>query len=217
MEAHLRAMLGGGDNANDPEIQKYLEQIGSQFGNAMEQLAKMSPEDLEKQMSEAMKMLTEDSMVNNVLDQRDEILKTLETAGSVPPEELAKFKADPEYFELKMRESFEQMKGMFSDPEMMKSMAEAMSGMSELFGAQNELMGDLQKLASSGDLSDDKIEEARLTLLQSDHADNPLLAEMMKSDEMVDLLRDPVAWKKSVKEGLKGMGGGFLDPAKLEL
>ena len=213
----MRAMLGGGDNANDPEIQKYLEQIGSQFGNAMEQLAKMSPEDLEKQMSEAMKMLTEDSMVNNVLDQRDEILKTLETAGSVPPEELAKFKADPEYFELKMRESFEQMKGMFSDPEMMKSMAEAMSGMSELFGAQNELMGDLQKLASSGDLSDDKIEEARLTLLQSDHADNPLLAEMMKSDEMVDLLRDPVAWKKSVKEGLKGMGGGFLDPAKLEL
>lgn len=195
---------------NDPETLKYLEQMGDQFGSAMEQLAKMSPEELEKQMEQAMKLLTGSDILDSVISQQDEILRTLEASGTVPPEELAKFKADPDYFELKMRESFDQMQGMFKDPEMVQAMTSAMTGMKELFGSSQALAGEMSKLLEGGDLTDDdKLEEARLQLLSGDFGSNPLLEEMLKSDELKGVLKDPKKWRESVKEGVAGMKGGF--------
>jgi len=203
---HLRSMFG--DSLSNPETQKYLEQMGQQFGAAMEQLSKMSPEELEKQMQEAMKLMSDSSIVDSVVQNKEEILKTLESSGTVPPEELARFKTDPEYFELKMRESFDQMQDIFGNPDAIKTMTETMKGMGELFDSQGELLGDISKLLDHGDLTDDtKIEEARLKLLSGDFSDNPVLKQMIGNDEMQDLLKDPKKWRDNVKEGTKGLFG----------
>ena len=200
--------LGGMDMAkiaeamNDPETLKAFEQMGGQMAEAMKGLSKMTPEELTKQMEEAMKMLTQDDLVDSILENRDEVLKQVEESGTVPPEELAKFKADPAYFELKMRESFEQMQGLFEDPDMMKTMAEAMSGMQDMMNDPNmltEMLGDFT--------SDEKIEEARLELLSGQ---NPALTAMFDSEEMQAILKDSKKFRETVKEGQEGMMGDEL-------
>jgi len=207
-DSDLRRMIE--EAMADPEAQAQMEALGQNFGAAMEQLARMSPEELEEQLQQAMNLLTEDSMVDNMVANRDEIIKQLEMTGGIPPEELARFKTDPQYFELKMRESFDQMKGMFNDPEVMKSMAEAMGSMQDILNSQQDVMDEISKLVSSGELSDDdKIEEARLTLLKGDYGENPILAEMMKADEMQEILQDKKKWRDSVKEGMASLNGSL--------
>jgi hypothetical protein len=179
------------DALKDPETLKQLEQMGEQFTAAMDQLSKMSPEQLEKQMQAALSMLTEPEMVDTVIDQRDAILQQLEAAKTVPAEELARMKADPAYFELKMRESFDQMKDILSDPAYLKLATEAMGSIK---GGLKGLLGD--SLASLN--SDEKIEEARLEMLKGD---NPLAKVFESSPEMKAILNDPQKWKETVKEG----------------
>jgi hypothetical protein len=202
----LRSMFA--DALQDPETQQYLEQMGQQFGAAIEQLSQMSPEQLEQQMQEAMKLLTQGDMVETVIQQREEIIKSLEASGGVPPEELARYKSDPAYFELKMRESFDQMKGLLTDPEYVKTMSEAMGGMKELLSAEGGLFNELEALMGSGDLTDDsKIEKARLELLSGKFDDNKLLKDMIDTDEMQALLNNPKKWRDSVKEGSRNLVG----------
>lgn len=204
--ALLESLMGGADMAqmqqlwaealNDPATMKQMEAMGAEFAQAMEQLTKLSPDELEKQMQEAVNMLTEDSMVDAVIEKRDEVLKQLEMTKAVPAEELARFKADPEYFELKMRESFDQMKGIFSDPTYMNKLSEAMGSLGNM---KQMLQGSF-----SEELNDDtKIEEARLQILKGD---NPLLSQMFgDSEELQELVKDPKKWKEAVKEGFSGM------------
>jgi hypothetical protein len=116
--AGLLDSFGGGDLSQlqelwqdamkDPEAMKQFEQMGDTFKQAMEQMSKMSPEELQKQMQSVLGMLGENDILEGVLKKKDEIIAQLEATHAVPVEELAKYKADPEYFELKMRESFEQ-------------------------------------------------------------------------------------------------------------
>lgn len=182
------------DALKDPATMKQFEQMGTQFASALEQLGKMSPEQLEQQMQAALSMLTEDSMVDTVVQQRDAILAQLEATGSVPADELARFKADPKYFELKMRESFDQMKGILQDPEYLKLATQAMGSVAGgAGGGLPILLGDALK----GLDDDDKIEEARLQLLKGD---NPL-AKLFDTPEMKDILHDPKKWKDTVKQG----------------
>ena len=193
----------------DPEAREYLESMGHNFEQAMEQLAKMSPDEMKKQMEDAMASLTDSSMIDAIVGQRDEVLKQLEMTKTVPAEELAKMKADPQYFELKMRESFGQIKDMFSNPEMAGYMTEAIKGMTEMFSASGELFQEIEKLASTGEFTDDsKIEEARIQLLKGDFANNPLLSEMLGKDEMMDIVKDPVKFRQGVKEGQRALGLG---------
>lgn len=187
---------------NDPETMKAFEEMGDQFGSAMEGLASMSPEALAQQMEDAMKMLTDDSLVDSILENKAEVLKQIEESGTVPPEELARFKSDPAYFELKMRESFDQMKDIFDDPEMMKSMTDAMSGMQDMMGDP-----DMMKNMLGDFTSDEKIEEARLELLSGD---NPTLTAMFDTPEMQGILKDPKKFRDTVKEGQQGMMGDEL-------
>ena len=197
------------DAMKDPETRKMMDQMGDQFGAALEQLSKMSPEEIQQQMQDAFKMMSEGSMVDDILEKREEVLKQLEESKTVPAEELAKFKADPEYFELRMRESFDQMKDLFGDPDMVKTMTDAMGGMKNLMDSGGALMKELNDVLSGGDLEDDeKIEEARLKLLNGDFSDNPFLKEMMDNDEMKALLKDKKKWAESVKEGMSGLLGG---------
>lgn len=221
MEDLMAKMAGGGgggaddlmkmleETLNDPETKQMYDQLGDTFTQALDQLSKLSPEDLEKQMAEAFNMMTNGPMVDQVVNNREDVLKQLAASGTVPPEELVKMKNNPEYFELKMRESFDQMKQLMGDPSMQKVMAETFSGMKELFDGSAGGGGDLfnnmaQLFGSAAELSDPtKIEEVRLTLLsgQGPVADNPFLKELLKDEEMQALLKNPAKFRASVMEG----------------
>merc|ERR1712224_1039904 len=194
----------------DPE---QMKQMADGFGlndlpqmdEVMKMMADMDPEELAKQMQEAMELFGGDDMMANMIGQQDEILKVLEETGAIDPEELAKYKADPEFFEQKMKESMDEMKKMFSDPEMMNQAAEGMKTAQEFYknpDAMNDMMGELLK-----DLSDEDIESVRQMFIGGDG--DPMMKELLGSintAELEDVLQDPVKWRKTVKEGLGILG-----------
>ena len=214
--ADMLNMMGGGaesmaelqkmiqESLQDPETQKYLEQMGSQLTDAMETLSKMSPEEIHEQMKQAFDVLGNDDMISGLIEQREQVIQNLEGVGIIPPEELARMKADPQYFELKMRESFDQMKDVFNSPDMMKGMAEAMGGMKELMDSGDALLGEMAKLFDAEN-NDETIEEARLEILRGGFSDNPMFQEFFGGDDVQELLKDPVKWRKAVKDGQEDM------------
>jgi hypothetical protein len=188
----------------DPETMKQMEAMGDQFSNALEELSKMSPEQLQQQMEEALSMLTDGDMAETIMSKKDEVLANLEKTGMVSDEELAKFKADPEYFELKMRESFDQMKGIFNDPDMIKAATESMQ-------SSSQLMQEMSRAFTEGLDTDEKIEEARLEIMKNPELkSNPMLSSMFDSEDFKDIISDPKKWRESVKEGQQAFlsGGG---------
>jgi len=192
----------------DPKMLEELSGLGSQLDEVMKLMASMSPEELEKQMKDAMEMLQSGDMMKDMLKHQDEILKTLEQSGTVSAEELAKFKTDPEYFEQKMKESFEQMGALFNDPEMLKLATDSMAGLGELYknpGKMNDMMAEMMKELGS----DEKIEEVRQMFLESgDNSAMGAFGEMFNTPEMKEILNDPKKWRDTVKEGQKLMQGG---------
>ena len=182
------------------------------MGEAMEELSKMSPEQMQQQLQEAMEMLTSGDMTDQIVGKKDEVLASLEASGMVSPEELAKFKADPEYFEAKMRESFGQMKEIFSDPKMIQGAMDMMKGAG---AGGSDMMKEMAKAFSEGLDTDEKIEEARLEILSNPELSaNPMLKQMFASDDFKEVLYDADKWRDSVKEGRKvftqGAGVGEL-------
>jgi hypothetical protein len=187
---------------SDPDTMQQLEALGDKFSDALDELSKMSPEQLQQQMQEAISMLTDGEMADTIISKKDEVLASLEKTGMVAPDELAKFKADPDYFELKMRESFDQMKGIFNDPKLMKAAAESMQN-------SQQMMQELSRAFTEGLDSDEKIEEARLEILKNPElSTNPMLQGMFQSEDFKEILNDPKRWKESVKEGQKAFTQG---------
>merc|ERR1711935_495180 len=205
MDALMKQM-----GVNPEDMAKWADDSGMmdipQMDEVMKMMAEMSPEEMAKQMQDAMDLFGGDDMMANMIGQQDEILKVLEETGAIDPEELAKFKADPEFFEQKMKESMDQMKNMFSDPKMMAQAADGMKAAQELYAnpdAMNDMMGDILK-----DLSDEDIESVRQMFIGGDA--DPMMKELLGSidtAELDDVLQDPVKWRKTVKEGLGVLGG----------
>jgi hypothetical protein len=196
----------------DPaEMKKWADDAGMvdipELDEVMKLMADMDPEELAKQMQDAMDMFTGDDMMANMLGNQDEILNMLEETGAVDAEELAKFKADPEYFEQKMKESMDQMKELIGNPDLLANAAEGMKAAQEMFSnpdSINDMMANIMK-----DLSDEEIEEVRQMLIGGDG--DPMMKELLggiDTSELDQVLKDPVTWRKTVKEGLGAFGGG---------
>ena len=200
--AGLESLLGD----IDPSQLEELAGLGDYFNEVMEIMGKMSPEELEKQMKDAMEMLTSGDMMKGMMDMQDEIIKSLEESGQVSAEELAKYKADPEYFEQKMKESFGQMQELFSNPETLKAATAGIQGMTELFNNPDKLGEMFNSLLGDFD-NDEKIEEVRQQLLANPDFGIPGLSEAFDTPEMKEMLSDPEKWKEAVKEG-KGLFTG---------
>jgi len=196
MDELMKKMVG------DNGMMKDLENLGPQLDEVMKMMADLSPEELAKQMENAMDMFTGDDMMSNMLGHSDEILKTLEDSGAVDAEELDKFKKDPEYFEQKMKESLDQMKELFADPSMLETAKQGMEAAQNMYknpGAVNEMMESLLK-----DLSDEDIESVRQMVLENGGGD-PMIQQLLGSMDKTDLddaLKDPVTWRNTVKGGL---------------
>ena len=203
--AKLQEMFAGA--FSDPEV---MAGFGDDINRAMEELAKMDPADLKRQMEEAFSAMTNGDMVENIIEKKEAVLANLEETGMVSAEELEKYKNDPAYFEAQMRDAFSQMKDIFADPEVLKMAGEAMKGMQQAFS--DPAIAELTKLLEEGLDDDTKIEEARLQLLSDPElSSNPVLKAMFDGDEFHEILRDPKKWRESVKEGqqlVAGAGAG---------
>jgi len=211
--------MGGGDmdalmkqmGVDPADMAKWADEMGGmdlpQLDEVMKMMSEMSPEDLAKQMQDAMELFGGDDMMANMIGQQEEILQMLEETGAVDAEELAKYKADPEYFEQKMKESMDQMKELIADPNLMANAAEGMKAAQDMYNnpdAMNDMMANMMK-----DLSDEDIESVRQMFLGGGGGD-PMMAELLGSidtAELDEVLQDPVKWRKTVKEGFDMMGG----------
>eukprot|EP00986_Skeletonema_menzelii_P007226 scaffold2826_cov152-Skeletonema_menzelii.AAC.2 len=189
------------EGMKDPAVQEMM--AGMQ--GAMDELLNMDSEQLKAQMAEAMNMLTSMDMQQNILDQQEEVLKMMEAQGTATPGEIAEYRANPEKFAEKMSEAFGQMKEIFSDPKALDEVVQMMKGFGELMADPKGAMSKLGTVLQDALADDEKIEEARLQLLS-----DPSSAGVANfdSDEMQEILRDPVKWRKSVKEGQRMMMGG---------
>lgn len=188
----------------DPKMMEELAGLGDQFEQIMDIMSKMSPEEMEKQMKDAMDMLSSGDMMESMLGMREEIIKTLEETGQVTADELAKMKTDPEYFEQKIKESFQEMADIFSNPETLAAATEGMKGLSDMINNPGDI---LDQILGALD-SDEKIEEVRLQLLESPDLGIPGLSDAFNSPEMKAILNDPKKWRDSVKEGKGLLNGG---------
>lgn len=191
----------------DPNTMETMKQYGEQFNGVLEQMMKMSPDELQKTMQDAMNLMTQGDIVDTVLTQKDTVLKTLETTGMVPADELEKYKKDPEYFELKMRESFDQMKDLLTNPEYVNKATEAVQSMKEYMDNPSKITELAASMTADLDwTSDDKLEEVRLQFLNGDVTTGiPGLDQLFQSDEMKAVLQDPVKWRETVKDGLEDL------------
>lgn len=192
------------EGMKDPQLQEMF----SGMQGAMDELLNMDSEQLKVQMAEAMEMLTSTDMQSNILDQKDDVLALMEAQGTATPEEIADFRANPEKFQAKMDEAFGQMKDMFNDPEALDGVVEMMEGFGEIMKDPAAAMSKLGGVLQDALADDEKIEEARLQLLNDPSmAGNQAIGDMFGSEEMQEILKDPEKWKKSVQEGQKMMMG----------
>jgi hypothetical protein len=199
----------------DPKMLEELADLGPQFDEMIKIMSEMSPEELQKQMADAMELLSGSDVMKGMFQNQDLILKQLEEAGVVDADELEKFKKDPEYFEQKMKDGLDQMKDIFSSPEILKAATETMKATTEMYKNPEKVQEALGSLMANVDFDDAQIEEVRQLFLKDPNS-NGLLQAMIgeggkTAKELEDILKDPKKWKENVKEGLgqlKGLGGG---------
>ncbi|KAL3816891.1 hypothetical protein ACHAXA_006967 [Cyclostephanos tholiformis] len=184
----------------DPALQEMFD--GMQ--GAMNELLNMDPDELKQQMELAMEMLTSTDMKQNIVNQKEEVLAMMEAQGTATPEEIAEFRADPAKFEEAMTKAFGQMKEIFSDPEALDTVVQLMQGFGAVLKDPQAALSKLGGVLQEALADDDKIEDARLQLLNDPGvAGNDVLSDMFGTEEMQAILNDPVKWRKSVKEGQK--------------
>jgi len=200
---------------DDPETMRAMEAMGTNMKEAMEQMGNMDPAQLQQQMEEAMKLMSGGDVMDAVIGKKDEVLANLEQTGLVSAEELARYKSDPAYFEEQMKSAFDQMQGLFADPEMMKSAGEAMAGMQEAMS--DPTIAELQELLMADSVTDLEIETMRLKLLQKPSLmeDSPAMAmfggigdEVKDADKFKKGFQEGRAAIQEVMGGMGAMGGG---------
>ena len=197
----------------DPAALEAINQLSTGLQDVMEELGKMDPEALQAQMEQAMKLMTQGDIMDAVISKKDEVLASLEQTGLVPPAELAKYKADPVYFEEQMKGAFDQMKGLFENPDLLKTASEAMKGMQEAMS--DPLLTKMQELLMADSVSEVEIEELRLSFLQNPNwmQDNPSMAMFQGlSEEVKDARKFKNGFleaRKAITDMMGGMGMGM--------
>ena len=197
------------ETMNDPELMRTMEQVNSGVSQVMEELNKMSPDELKQHMTEGLAQLTSPDMVETIMGNKDEVLKSLAEQGLVTAEKIAEYEADPAKFEEEMANAFAEMKKIFENPETLDAATKMMEGFTNILKNPEEAMKNMAQTFSEELGDDDKIEEARLQLLADpDKAGNPALASMFQNEEMKEILNDPVKWREQVKKGQDMLLGG---------
>jgi hypothetical protein len=196
----------------DPATLQAIQQMSSGFQDAMDEISKMDPSALQSSMEQLLNMMTQGDIMDAVISKKDDVLANLELTGLVPPEELAKYKADPAYFEEQMKGAFDQMKGIFSDPAVLESASKTMKGMQAaltdpLLLKLNEL------LLATREVTALEMEELRLLFLQA--PDHPALTMFQGlADEVKDTIKFQQGFqeaRQSIKDMMEDGASGFAE------
>ena len=200
------------ESMNDPATMEYLNQFGEGMGDVLDQLSKMNPDELMQQMQENIAQMSSPEILNSVLEQKDEVLASLLEQGLITAEQAADYEKNPEKFQEEMASAFNQMNELLSDPAALEAAMGMMTGMSDLLTNPEGAMGKMAEALNDALGDDEKIEEARLQLLADPGAaGNPALASLFQSEDMLDILSDPIKFREEVKKGkemMTGMGDG---------
>ena len=172
----------------------------------------MSPDQLMANLQENLAQMSNPDILNSVLEQKDEVLSSLLEQGLITPEQAVEYESNPEKFQQEMASAFEQMNELLSDPKALEAAMGMMSGMADLLSNPGDAMEKMADALNDALGDDEKIEEARLQLLADPGAaGNPALASLFQSEDMLDILSDPMKFREEVKKGkemLSGLGGG---------
>lgn len=200
------------ESMNDPATMDYLNQFGEGMQDVMDQLSQMSPDQLMANLQENLAQMSSPDILDSVLEQKDEVLSSLLEQGLITPEQAADYESNPEKFQQEMASAFDQMNELLSDPKALEAAMGMMTGMSDLLNNPEGAMGQMADAFNDALGDDEKIEEARLQLLADPGAaGNPALASLFQSEDMLDILSDPIKFRDEVKKGkemLSGLGGG---------
>jgi len=197
---------------NSPEYQKLVAELGlddeENMGQAMAQMEEAmkllsNPAALADAMKGALNALQSDDAMDVILKEKDAILDQISQAGLVSEELIQQYRVDPDKFDRDMKEAMGKMTEVFTDPEALKALQDQ-------FNPEN-IAKKMSNLDFSSLFADEQqLEEARLGLLDPK---NPLSSMFAESEEMKEILRDPVKWKAAMKEGLDLLtnddGGGI--------
>jgi len=189
------------ESLENPEFMKVMEQMQGGLGGVLGELDKLDPSALKNKMAEGLEQLTSPGMIDTILGQKEDVLATLKAQGLVTDEQIAEYEANPEKFDEEMSKAFAEMQKVFSDPETLDAAAKLMGGFSDALQNPEKAMNQIADLFSKELGDDDKIEEARLKLLEDPENAGEALASMFQNDEMKDILHDPIKWRESVKKG----------------
>lgn len=195
------------DTISDPSMKEYLDGLGEGMGDVLEQLKKMSPEEIQEQMQANLKAMQSPDMLNQVLENKDQVLETLLAQGLLTKDQVEEMKNDPQKFQETMGDAFDEMQKMFKDPDAMEAVTQVMQGVSDIMTDPAKAMQKISKALSEELGDDEKIEEARLQLLADPgSAGNPALASLFENEEMQEILKDPEKWREQVKKGQEMLG-----------
>jgi len=197
---------------DDPATMAYLDQFGAGMAEVMEQLASMDPEEMKNAITDNLAQMASPDTLSSVLEQQDEVLKSLLMQGLITEEQMIEFQNDPAKFEEQMSSAFEEMNKMLSDPEALEAAMQMMTGVADLMADPEGAMAKLGEMFNAELGDDGKIEEARLQLLADPSAaGNPAFASLFENEDMLDILQDPIKWRDQVRKGqgmLAGDGAG---------
>lgn len=190
--------------AGNPELMQILEQLENSGGEAMKMLMEMDPEELASEMKKAMQSLTSPDMLQMMMENKDEVLSNLKASGFLSEEQLKDLEENPERLESQMKDAISQMNEVFEDPESLKQVTDVANSIVRAL-EDPDAEGGLKNLMSKMldvEQDDDKIEDARLQLLENPElAGTSELASLYNSPEMREILNDPVKWRETVKKG----------------
>jgi len=187
----------------DPETAKMFQDFGQEMESAFAQLQNMDEETLGKNIEEAMKMFEDEDALKSILGDKEKMLDQLAGSGMVDADKLVEYKVNPDKLETDVREAMKQMGELVKDPSYIKQMSEILSNPGEYLESLKDAFG-----GGAGDMAglldnDEKIEEARLQLLE-----NPdIFGPMFSTKEMKEILNDPVKWRESVNDGKNLLSG----------
>lgn len=193
------------ETLKDPQTMEMIAEMSKGMGDLAEQLKTQSPDEIVKN---AMDVLNSGSMFDGLKENMDEVLANLEASGMIPQDKMMEYKADPDKFKKDLDDAMGMLGDLFKDPAAMDAAASMLKGFSEVMEDPEKMMEQFNRFAAEFSQAfadfddDDKIEEARLQLLDNPElAGDPTLASVFSSDEMKEILNDPVKWRESVKKG----------------
>ena len=134
--ASLMSQMGGGGGADMKALEEMMAGMSeddvaayyAEMQGAMEELAKMSPDELASSMAAVM----DSPEIKGMISDPSAILESMRGTGVVSDEQIDEYLANPEKYAKEVEAMTQEMMKVFTDPEAMSSIVEMMQGVGDI-------------------------------------------------------------------------------------